>query len=673
MKTRIKACTFLFLPLVIFFFTADAQDFPYGGISPGDLGMTRYDRDTSASAVVLKEFGYAFINAETYRLNFKYHVRIKILNKKGLKQANIEIPLQRDGTMRYEKIEELKASSFNLENGQVREQVLDGKNIFTEDHNKSWRIQKFAIPYVREGSVIEYSYTMDSPFIFTFHDWEFQSDIPKVQSEYWASLPGIYIYNVTLRGFLKLTKHESEIIRGCLGSGSGALGGGFSAECALNKFLMKDIPAFVEEDYMTARANFISAIHFELSEVRHPDGRVDRVTKEWKDAEQELRQHTEFGMQLRKAKELAEEVKKLVAGEADELARAKKVYEYVKGHYLWNDIYGKYTDLGLKKAFDEGKGNVADINLSLVAGLRAAGLDTEPVILSTRANGQVIEIHPVLSEFNYVVAKVNIGGKDYLADATEKYYPFGVLPRRCLNGKGRVMPEKNSYWIDLKPGDAGRTISQLSFRLGEDGVMRGSLVTSFLGYDAIDEREEIFSHPSQDEYVKELKSNFHDGEIKGYEIGNLQDLEKPLSRKLDLEFHPYDQQTASSFLFDPFLVDKYSENPFKSAERLYPVDFAVPFERSSVLTLEYPADLEIENLPEKVRLALPNAGGRFLCEAVVLGNKLSMSSSLAISKTVYSSDEYHYLKELFNRILQTQNVELIFKRKETGSTAGRKP
>ncbi len=666
MKTH--ALPFLF---VFFVFSAvHGQDFGYGGVSLSDVNMTRYDRDTSANAVVLREFGHAFINAETYRLNLRYHVRIKILNKNGLKQANIEIPLRQEGTTRYERIETLKASSFNVENGQIREQILDGKNVFTDDYNKQWHIQKFAIPDVRVGTVIEYAYTMDSPFIFTFREWQFQSDIPKIQSEYWASIPGVYLYNITMRGFLKLTKNESEIVKGCLGSGNSALAGGFSADCALMKYGMKNIPAFAEEDYMTAKRNFISAIHFELSEVRHPDGRVDKVTKEWKDAEQELRQNNEFGVQLRKAKDLGEEVKKVVANETDELAKAKKVYDFIKGHYLWNEVYGMNTDLGLKKAFEEGKGNVGDINLSLVAGLRAAGLQAEPLILSTRANGQVIELHPVLSEFNYVVAKVSIGGKDYLADATEKYYPFGVLPRRCLNGKGRVMPEKNSYWIDLRPGDSGKTVSELSFKLGPDGVMRGSLVTSFLGYDAIDEREEILSHQTQDEYIKALRANFHDTDIKGYEIQNLEDVDKPLRRKLDIEIHAYENATASNFLFDPFIIDKIGENPFKSNERLYPVDFAVPFEHTFVLELEYPSDFEIVNIPEKIGLSLPNSGGKYLCEALDQGNRLSLSSSLSISKTLYSSAEYHYLKELFNRIIQVQNAELIFKKKGSEKVAG---
>ena len=57
MKTRI--CTFL---VVIFLHTAvSAQDFPFGA-SIAELTMTEYPPDTSAGALVIKEFGEAYIS-----------------------------------------------------------------------------------------------------------------------------------------------------------------------------------------------------------------------------------------------------------------------------------------------------------------------------------------------------------------------------------------------------------------------------------------------------------------------------------------------------------------------------------------------------------------------------------------------------------------------------------
>lgn len=662
-KSMVKTRMFCF-PLLFLTLNAVCQDFNRGTVTLDDLMMSRYEKDTGAAAVVLKEFGHGAIrNGGDYDLVFKYFVRIKILNKNGLSQSNIEIPLYVQGANRFERITSLEAYSYNIENGLIHKEALQNKNVFEEERNKSIKVKKFAIPNVRVGSVIELAYTLESPFIFNFREWEFQSDIPKIQSEYSVSIPGVYTYNITLRGFLRLSTNESRIEKNCIGTPTGGLPSGFSADCAMMKFGMEDIPAFVEEDYMTARSNFLSAIRFELAEIRHPNGRVDKITREWKDAELELRQEPRFGVQLRRGRDIGEEVRKLVEGEQDELTKATRVYEFIRDKYVWNETFGKYSEFGIKKAYDEGKGNVGDINLSLVAALRFAGLDADPVILSTRANGTVVELHPVLSEFNYVVARVAIGEKVYLADATDKYFPFGILPERCLNGKGRVIGDRNSYWIDLNPTEKGRTVSVFTLTLDRDGGIHGQLITTFMGYDAIRKRKEILSFSSQDEYIRELGNSLGQIEITGHELKNIEDRSKSIVRKLDIELSAFDDPAVSSFLFNPFLLDRWSDNPFKSSERLYPVDFGAPIERVTILNLSYPPDFEIINLPEKIGLTLPDSGGGFIFEPGNQGNKLSISSSFSIRKTVFTSTEYHYLKELFSRIIQVQNGELIFRKK----------
>jgi hypothetical protein len=188
------------------------------------------------------------------------------------------------------------------------------------------------------------------------------------------------------------------------------------------------------------------------------------------------------------------------------------------------------------------------------------------------------------------------------------------------------------------------------------------LINFDTGYDAVEKREEIGAFQSIEDYIEELQKSLGQIEITGYELENLQDFEKSVVRKLDVEIRAFDLKSAN-FLFNPFFFDKWSENPFKSRERLYPVDFGVPLERITVFNLEYPPDFEVVNIPERVGLSLPNEGGRFLLEAQNNGNKLSLNNLLSIRKAVYSPSEYHYLKELFSRIIQVQNGELIFRKK----------
>jgi len=635
-----------------------SHSFPFGEISYRELEMKTYDKDTSAAAVVLNEFGEAFMdNDNDHNLILQYHVRVKILKKEGLEQGTIEIPLyKQDG--REERLRDIKAATFNLENNVIKQADLIPKNIFTENRNRFINIRKFALPNVRVGSVIELQYELESPFYYNFRTWQFQSDIPKMKSEYWATIPANFIYNISLRGFLKLDNNETELVKNCFTPN------GNVADCARYKWRMSYIPAFIEEEYMTAKSNFLSAINFELSEIDYFDGRKDKITKEWKDAEDELRKEERFGLQLRRGKDIVDEhVEHVIAGEQDPLAKARKIYAFIRDWYRWNEVYGKYSELGIKKAFDSKTGNVGDINLSLVAALKYAGLSVEPLLLSTRENGLPTELHPVLSDFNYVIARLTIDTRVYLLDATDDFVPFGLLPERCLNGKGRVLAEKESYWYELKATERAKKLRMLTLRLDRDGYLRGTIQTTYIGYEAAEQRRKIYTFNSHKEYIDDLNKSLDRIEIRNFQLEHVDDFNKPLVEKLDVEIGGYDNLEGNNFLFNPFLFERLERNPFRSNERLYPVDFGTPIEQTMILNLEYPEEFELIDPPAKIGLALPNSGGKYIFDVQGTGNHLLMNNSLVIGKTVFTSEEYHYLKELFNRVIQVQNTDLIFKRK----------
>jgi hypothetical protein len=639
-------------------FAQERGNFPEFKTTYTELNMKSYAPDSSAVAVVLNEFGKAYFdNGGDYNLMFEYHVKIKIFKKEGLDYANIEIPLRKSDS-KGEILRSFEAASYTFDNGTMRETKVTSKEVFSDVRGKYLEYKKVAIPNVREGSVVEFKYTIESPFAYNFRNWEFQSEIPKVYSEYWALIPANYLYNITLKGFYKLTTNTSKITKGCYSMN------GRSSDCSQFMYGMKNIPAFVEEEYMTAKSNFLSAIKFELSEYRYFDGRVDKMTKEWRDVELELKKHQDFGQQLKKADgKMEADVLALIGGETDPLAKAKKIYNYFLQNFQWNGKFELFTDLGVKKAFEGKIGNVSDLNLMLIGALQVAKLSVDPLILSTRDNGVPIELYPAISDFNYVVARLEINGKFYLLDATDPFHPFGLLPERCLNGKGRVLGNKESSWVDLVATDKARRISNFSLKLSDDGRMSGVIQMTYTGYEAVKQRKMLNKLAEDKAYISNLTKKFDALEVDKFEISNFEEIEKPFVVKLDIGYQAYDEGGADNFLFNPFFIEKESENPFKSNVRLYPVDFGSPREFTTTLNLEFPAKYDLVNRPEKVALSLPNAGGRFILESQIADNKLVLNNALSINRTVFSSQEYPFLKELYSRIIQAQNEDLIFKKK----------
>ncbi|HEX8060152.1 MAG TPA: hypothetical protein VF473_04415, partial [Cyclobacteriaceae bacterium] len=482
--------------------------------------------------------------------------------------------------------------------------------------------------------------------------------IPKLASEYHTIIPANFTYNVTLRGYLDLESHDSRILNECFRVSGG------TADCALNDYTMKNIPAFKEEEFMTSKNNFLSSIRYELQQTKDFTGSVNKYTKEWKDADQEFKNSPSFGQQLKRGSDAMEEaVKKVLVNGDDMLTKAKKVYDLVKFHYVWDGTYGDHTERGIKKAFEEKKGNVGDINLTLIAALRVAGLTVDPVLIGTRGLGRPVEIHPVLSDFNYVIAKLDLDGKTYLLDAVDDFMPFGSISIPCYNGIGRVLNSEGSFWMDIKPTDKDRTSTMITLKLSEDGQMTGVISEMYFGYAALAKRKQMAEFEDQKTYLEKQKASNHFWTISSYERIDEHELEKPLVEKYGVEFTAFDPGTEH-FLFNPFLVGRTENNPFKSDKRMFPIDFAVPQDESIIIVIDFPQNFQVVSMPEQVGLAIPKAGGRYIFGSQVLGNKLTVNNALAITRTVFAPEEYPYLKEIYSKMLQAQGTDVIFQRKK---------
>jgi hypothetical protein len=655
-KLLVLALTVLFTTLL-----AHAGDFPYGTFSLTEMDMKSYVKDASAHAVVLQEFGKSWISTggDEIRLIHEYHVKIKIFDDKAFDEGKIEIPLYKYDNNYFETIRGLSGITYYTENGMVQKTELDTKQVFTENANKYWDVIKFAMPNLRPGCIIEYKYTLESPSLNTFKKWEFQSSIPKVSSEYEAHIPGVYNYKVTLRGYKKLDSNKAELEHDCFSIA------GNKCDCSKITYAMNDVPAFVEEAHMTAPKNFLSAVYFELNDyVSLNTGSKVKVTQDWADIDRDLKQHEDFGSQMKKTGIFKEILPKILAGKTTDLDKAKAVYAYLQHNIKLNQIYGFYADNGVRKALDTHSGSVADINLALVAALNAAGLNTEAVLLSTREHGIVNKLYPVKSDFNYVIAKVNIADKSYLLDATDPMLPFGLLPLHCINDQGRVMSlNKPSYWIDLKASQKKSSTYVFDLALQPNGKLKGTFTYFASGYEAYDNRKDIKKYNTTDEYIESLDERLTRMKILKSNIQNLDSVDVPLAETYEVEFDAYDGADHDRIAFNPFIMNRITENPFKLNERDYPIDWGAPSETRYMLTLHMPDQYTIDTPPAQAALSLPNKSGMFISQFYSQDNVYTFTHIIQLNNSIYSAEEYPYLKELFNKIVQAEKTDIIFKKK----------
>lgn len=653
--------------LIITIFTstlAFSQDFNFGEVDYQALDMQKYDKDTSAHAVVLNEHGICRIaatNSDEVRLEYSYHAKIKFFDDKEFERGGtIEIPVYSGDGQTYEEVTEIKGITYYKdENGHIQQVELDPKKVYKEKVNKHWTNIKFAMPALHKGCVIEVKYDLESPYIYDFHKWMFQGYIPKMYSEYEAHIPGFWTYNISLRGFLKLTKNNATLEKGCFSYG------GSSADCTYLQYGIKDVPAFVEEDYMTAPKNYMSGVYFELMEEQDlRTGAKRKVSKEWKDLDYTLKDDYSVGGQLKRKELLKEHITPVITGLTDSLTKAKAVYSYIQKSFKWNEGETFFSTDGIKKALEAHTGSSGDINLALVTALNSAHIPAEAVLLSTRDHGAVNKLYPSIEDFNYVVARTTIGGKTYMLDATDPLLAFGMLPMRCLNDQGRVFSlDKPSYWIDMTTPQRETTTYAFNLTLQDNGKLKGTVTRYSTGYSAYLKRKEIKKFNSTDEYFEHLGEKLTKIKILDAKVSSLDSLDMPVTETFEVEMSAFDNLNHDKLSFNPIIFDRVTTNPFKLAERDYPVDWGMPSDERYIVTIHLPQQFTIENPPQTFAYTMPNSGGRFLTGFENDNNTFTFSYVTQFNKSVYSAEEYPYLKELFNKIILSEKNEMVFKKK----------
>lgn len=632
--------------LAIYSASAQKKDYEFGSISQSDKDLKVYAKDSSANAVFIYEKGETDFKQTSNDIVIKttYYAKIKFFNKEGFDNATVEIPLY-NNSQTSEKVENIKAVTHNG----GRKIFLNKKNIFREKIDENWTLVKFTLPDVQEQSIIEYEYVFETPFKFNFKGWEFQAEIPKIHSKFHALIPGNYVYNRSLVGYKLLDTNIADIKRSCFSiSGYSAM-----ADCEDLTYAMKDVPAFIEEDYMTTKKNHLSAIKFELQEYKSFTGGSSRFTKTWKDVDKEFRAEKTVGRQLRKVDYLEKNIPIEILQTSDKLERAKKIYYFITNHFNWNGEIRLFKEVDVKKAFDSKIGNSTEINIALINALNAADIDVSAMLISTRNHGLPTKVHPVITDFNYIIAKLDIDGKTYLLDATNKQLPFGILPTRCLNGYGRVMDFKNdSYWMDIVPVKNSRTLLSLNIELNDDGNFTGLLHKSYDGYDAIEKRNEIISK-TEEEYLTDFENKINDIEVNSYENYNIDVIEETFKELFDITIES--NLNNNLLILNPFLISRIKENPFKLKIRSYPVDFAYPRAINYNLSLKIPESYKVKSLPEDVLIKLPNDGGMYIYRISESNGQITMIIRMSLSRNYFIPDEYYALKEFYNQIIKNQN------------------
>ena len=651
---------------------AFAQQYELGEVTKEELEQKTHPTETSAGAAILFSKGTTYMvysDAEGFELMTDVEMKIKIYTKDGYDFATKEVAFYNAGSQK-ETVSVSKAVTYNLVDGAIKKTKLKNEGEFVEEVNKNWKLKKIVMPDVKEGSVIEYKYTIKSPFISVFPEWRFQEAIPVMHSEYVTKIPEYYTFNPTFRGYHHPAITRTTANRSFASSNREAKEGSFVAtEMAHSKIEYQDhittykidnVPAMKNERFVSNIDTYTSTIEHELATIKYPNQPGKSFATTWEDVVKTIYDSPNFGPELKKTGYFEKDIDALIAGLTTPQEKAAAIFSYVKNRMNWNDTYGYFCDAGVKKAYNDKVGNVAEINLMLTAMLRYAKISANPVLVTTRS--QKIALFPNRTAFNYVISAIEVNNQVVLLDATAGSSLPNILPVRALNWMGKLIrPDGSSTNVDLMPQMNSKEVINISAQIDKDGKVTGKARDQYFDYNAFVFRES-YGGVNKDNYVENMEKRYKGIEVNEYTVANDKDLSKPVVEDYTFAHNNLSEVIGDKMYVNPMLYFAEAENPFTQEKREYPIDFIFPHQDKYMINITIPEGYMIESSPAPVSMAMEENIGSFKYNIVAKNNLIQLNYVFDINFANVSADYYKTLQQFYQKMIEKQNEKIVLKK-----------
>ena len=637
----------------------NAQDkFKFGEVPVELLEMTVYEKDSTASAFVVYENQDVYYNYNTgygdFELVSDYTVRIKILTSDGVDNANGSIYFYKGrNSFSSEDINGLTGWTYNLDNGKVVKEKLSKDYVFTEDVTENYKQMKFALPSVKAGSVIEYKYSLKSPFYYYPKDVQFQRSIPVKYSRFMISIPEYFVFNRETKGYesiktnikpVNLSFHIGGKLLSCTGE-----------ELSTEVF---DMPALKDESYVWNYSDFMAGISFELRKVVITGVYYKDYAQSWSNVVSGLVDYENFGGKLKNKGLFKDELASIKTQEGGDEEKLRAILNLVRSKVKWNEYNTLYAN-NPSKALKEGVGNSGEINSLLFNAVKNAGYDAGVVVMSLRSNGRIPMTYPGRDKFNYFVIQVKAGEKTYYMDATRTYCDLNVIPVDCLVDNALCIYDKNFNWINLTKTGNNTLRTNFLVSFNEDGILTGKKSGNRTGENIFTFKQKYEKAKDEEEYIKKLET---DNEIS---IADYKVEEKPQSL---VETYSFTSNTIrlegeNIVTIHPLLFETMQSNPFKHEERKLPVEFSYPEDDRINVNIVIPQGYVLDESPKSERFVYgDNNEIDFSYLVQANENSVQIAYRFKLDTCIVPADHYAKLRDFISKVYAKCQEVLVLKK-----------
>ena len=297
----------------------------------------------------------------------------------------------------------------------------------------------------------------------------------------------------------------------------------------------------------------------------------------------------------------------LVKGKSDNMAKVKALYEYVSRNIRYVSLsfgLGRIQPHAASEALANGYGDCKDKNTLLAALLDAEGFHSTSVLIGSKT--KLDPDIPSPSQFDHVITRVPVDGKEIWLDSTPGVAPFRMLSANLRNKQALAIPPEGPAVLVWTPAEIPFTTFDRTGLVGsvsDTGELKAHVSTASRGDTEMILRYAMRRMPSshwKDIFDYMLQhANMRGAEITNLKASDPSATEEPLSVEFDVTVNNYFDWSAAESKFPLPLASIHLPNEDDSED-----DSAKPEPIKLGAVRDDQADVKI-SFPAKYRLHAP--------------------------------------------------------------------
>lgn len=508
------------------------------------------------------------------------------------------------------------------------------------------RIRRIRAENPEIGAVFAYESEVEEKSLFAQDQYQFQTDLPAVQSRYILTLPAGWTASAVV------INHEpiQPVVDG-----------------STYTWELKELPFREREDQSPSMRGLVPRLAVDFRPPANTPLAGATYFRSWTDVSQ---WHAQLAAgQDEVTTEIASKVRELTANAPTEYAKIQAIGRYVQAiRYVAIEMDlshgGGYKPHTADAVFRKQYGDCKDKANLMHAMLKAAGVQSYLVTIFSGDRTFVREEWPSPQQFNHMILAIRVSdatlgptvmtsaaGRLLLFDPTSETTPLGDLPwyeqgswaLLCAGQQGALLkmpatkPEANLMEISV---DANLTGA---------GDLSGSFSSKHTGQSADMERAQHF-HRTSDEFRAMLESVFS-RTVKAVSISNLevQDAfeQNAFHIKLDLASQGYGQLMQQRLLvFSPSIVEPLGPKFSRTPKRSEPIMLTAAVYRKHT-RIKLPAGFTMDEMPESAKLESDFA--KFTLTFRQETDELMVEEELTTEAVTLPAEEYPHVKKFFDQ------------------------